>query len=723
MSTDSVNSAVNSISRRRFLQSTAGAAGALIIGVHLPEIARAQSATATVFEPNAFVRVAEDNTVTVLVKHLEFGQGPYTGLSTLVAEEMDADWPQMRAEAAPANVELYKNLAFGIQGTGGSTAMANSYEQMRQAGASARAMLVAAAAEMWDVDAAKITVAKGIVSHASGKESRFGALAAKAATLEVPTDVPLKNPADFRLIGTLRPKLDTAAKTDGSALYALDLYLEDMVTVLVRHAPRFGATVAGFDDTMTREVSGVLAVKQIPSGVAIYANNTYAAMKGRDVLKVRWNDEAAETRSSEQMLNEFRSALNEEGSSAETRGDVSTPTSEGSRTFTAEYSFPYLAHAPMETLDGVIHVRDDAVEVWMGSQMQTLDHQTVAGVLGRQPEDVKLHTLMAGGSFGRRAQPVSDFAAELAEVAKASKDGAPIKLMWTREDDIQGGRYRPLTAHRLRGTLDAEGNITHWENKIATQSIMKGSPFEQIIQNGIDPTSVEGSRGLPYTIPNLAVSLKTMESPVPVLWWRSVGHTHTAFATETFVDELLAKAGKDPVEGRLELLVDEPRHKGVLTAVADLADWRGKVPAGRARGVALHKSFNTYVAEIVEVSNNDGQPRVHKVWCAVDCGVAVNPNVIVAQMEGGIGYGLSAALFNEITLKEGGEIAQSNFHDYRSLRISEMPEVHVRIVTSTESPTGVGEPAVPPIAPALANAWRALTGKSVRRLPMKAVQA
>jgi len=710
----------NPFTRRAFLQSSVGLAGALLIGVQLPEIARAQAAE---FVPNAFVRVGIDNTITVLVKHLEFGQGPYTGLSTLVAEEMDADWSQMRAEAAPANLELYKNLAFGIQGTGGSTAMSNSFEQMRLAGASARAMLVAAAAEQWQVAASEIKVSKGIISHqASEKQSGFGALVALASTMQVPEQPELKNPADFRLIGTLRHKLDTAAKTDGSAKYALDLYLDQMLIVLVRHPPRFGATVASFDASKSLEVGGVIAVKQIPTGIAVYADNTYAAMKGRDALVVEWDNTAAEKRSTEQILEQFKEALNESGNLVETRGDIKEPHTEGSQSFTAEYSFPYLAHAPMETLDGLIHVRQDAVELWMGSQMQTLDHQTVAGVLGRPADQVKLHTLFAGGSFGRRAQPVSDFAAELAEVAKASNTNAPIKLMWTREDDIQGGRYRPLTVHRLQATLDAQGEITHWDNAIASQSIMKGSPFEQIIKDGVDPTSVEGSRGLPYAIPNLSVSVRNMESAVPVLWWRSVGHSHTAFATETFIDELLVKAGKDPVEGRLALLVDQPRYAGVLTAVSDLANWRGKVPAGRARGVALHKSFDTYVAQIVEVSNSDNMPRVHKVWCAVDCGIAVNPNVITAQMEGGIGYGLSAALFNEITIKEGGEVAQSNFHDYRSLRINEMPEVQVRVVTSTENPTGVGEPAVPPIAPALANAWRALTGKSVRRLPMKAVQ-
>jgi len=733
-STAATTATPGATSRRRFLQGSAGAATALVLGLHLPPPARAQqsgaasviqgSGEAADFAPNAFVRIAADDTVTVLSKHIEFGQGPYTGLATLVAEELDADWSQMRAEAAPSNTELYVNTLFGVQGTGGSTAIANSYEQMRKAGAAARAMLVAAAAEEWGVDAAEIAVAKGRITHPSGKESGFGAMAVRAAGQEVPAEPALKDPKDFVLIGTDLPKLDTTAKTTGRATYSLDLYRDGMLTVVVRHPPTFGATVASVDEAAARAVPGVVDVKAIPHGVAVYATGTYAALRGRDALVVEWDETNAETRSSAEMLETFRQRAGSPGLDVEARGDIDAPLADGARSFEAVMSFPYLAHAPMETLDGVIEVRDDGVEVWMGSQIQTGDHMTLAGVLERQPEEITLHTMFAGGSFGRRATPDAHFAAELASVAKARGGSEPLKLVWTREDDIRGGYYRPIAVHRMSGVLDADGNITHWEDTIVAQSIVAGTSMEGMAENGIDPMSVEGSKGLPYALPNLRVSLHTIASKVPVLWWRSVGSTHTGHATETFLDELLEAGGKDALDGRLALLEPESRDAGVLQAVRDLADWGSEAPEGRERGVALHKSFGTYVAQVAEVSvGDDGLPKVHKVWCAVDCGVVVNPNIVRAQVEGSIGYGLGAALYDEVTIEKGGTIKQSNFHDYRSLRIHEMPEVEVAIVPSAEPPTGIGEPGLPPLAPAVANAWRRLTGESVRQLPFPPVKA
>ena len=717
---------ITGMNRRRFLQGSAG----LVLALQLPMLAKAQSSGAAsviqggdasgAFSPNAFVRIAPDNTVTVLIKHIEFGQGPYTGLATLVAEELDADWSQMRAESAPANVELYKNLAFGIQGTGGSTAIANSYTQMRQAGAAARAMLVAAAADQWQVEANEISVEKGMVKHsASGQQANFGELAEKAAAMEVPQDPPLKTPDQFTLIGTDVPKLDTADKTNGQAQFTIDVYKDGMLTSAILHPPQFGATVASVDDSAARQVAGVLEVKSIPQGVVVYGKNTFAALKGRATLKVEWDTSTAEIRSSEQLLPFYTDAVKTPGIEAEARGDAAGQLEMNSKILEAEYQFPFLAHAPLEPLDAVIEVKNDSAEVWMGSQLQTLDHNTMAQVLGVPPEKVILHTLLAGGSFGRRAQPDAGFAAEAAAVAKAYGKPVVVKHLWTRENDIRGGRYRPFVVHRLRGAVDEHGNISAWDQVIATQSIMAGSPFEGMVQNGIDPTSVEGARGLPYAIPNFRVGLHTLENGVPILWWRSVGHTHTGYATESFIDELLELAGKDPVEGRLALLKEHPRHSGVLQRVAEIANWSGaKVGDGRTRGVAVHKSFDSYVAQIAEITRDDkGYPKVHKVWCAVDCGVGVNPNVIRAQMEGGIGYGLGAALFDEITLGENGHVVQANFDTYRSIRINEMPAVEVSIIESTESPTGVGEPGVPPIAPAVANAWRVLTGETVRRLP------
>ncbi|WP_166265575.1 xanthine dehydrogenase family protein molybdopterin-binding subunit [Marinobacter caseinilyticus] len=717
------------LSRRRFLQGTAAMTMGLVIGMHLPSSAKAQSGAAVVmtdtveggFTPNAFIRIAPDNTVTVIVKHIEFGQGPATGLSTLVAEELDADWGQMRAEMAPANKKKYANTLFGLQGTGGSTAMANSYEQMRKAGAAARVMLVQAAADKWGVSAEDISVAKGVISHgASNRSASFGDLAADAAALEVPAEPTLKNPDQFTLIGTDVPKLDSRDKTTGKQLFTLDLYPDNLVTATTLHPPQFGATVKAVDSKKARAIKGVIDVKAVPSGVAVYAENTFAALKGRQALSVTWDDRNAETRSSAQMQADYSKAVQGEGAVARSEGDAKKGLGDADTVLEAEYFFPYLAHAPMETLDAVVQHKEGKVTVWMGSQIQTMDVGALAGVFGVEPGAITLNTLYAGGSFGRRAQPGGEFAAEAGEVAKALGSDRPVKLMWTRENDIQGGRYRPLAVHRIRGGLDKNGDIVAWDQQIAVQSFLKGTAFEGMIQEGIDGTAVEGSRDLPYAIPNLRVGQHLMDNGVTTLWWRSVGHTHNGYATETFLDELLEKAGKDPVEGRLALLGDKhPRYRGVLEKVAAMAAAAGKVPAGRQRGVGLHKSFNTYVAEIAEVSDaGDGTPRVHKVWCAVDCGVAVNPNVIRAQMEGGIGYGAGAVLFDAITLTDNGHVTESNFDRYRSLRINEMPSVEVEVIASAEAPTGVGEPGVPPVGPAIANAWRRLTGNSVYRLPL-----
>lgn len=715
------------LSRRSFLQGTAAAAASLVIGIHLPGKARAGAAASAAgesaaFAPNAFVRVAPDNTVTVMIKHIEFGQGPATGLSTLVAEELDADWGQMRAELAPADTEKYVNSLFGIQGTGGSTAMANSYEQMRKAGAAARAMLVQAAANRWRVNADEITVSKGTVSHgASGKSASFGDLASEAARLEVPADPALKSPDQFNLIGTRVRKLDTLDKTNGTQVFTQDLYPESMVTATILHPPQFGATVASLDDSKARRIKDVIDVKTVPAGVAVYANNTYAALKGRKALEVTWDASKAETRSTRQMEQDYSKAAQTPGLNARNDGDVEQALAKADRIIEAEYFFPFLAHAPMETLDAVMQFKDGKVTAWLGSQIQTLDVGALSSVFGVDKSSITLYTQYAGGSFGRRAQPGGEFAAEAAEVTKALGSDRPVKLMWTRENDIQGGRYRPLAIHKMRGGLDKDGNIIGWDQQIAVQSFMKGTAFESgMFEDGIDASAVEGSRAMPYGIANLRIGQHLMENGVSTLWWRSVEHTHNAYANETFLDELLEKAGKDPVEGRLALLGDKhPRHRGVLEKVAQMADAAGPVPSGRQRGVALHKSFGSFVAQIAEVSDNgNGEPRVHKVWCAVDCGVAVNPDVIAAQMEGGIGFGIGAVLYDAITLSEGGYVEQSNFDRYRSLRISEMPDVEVAVIQSTEAPTGVGEPGTPPSGPAVANAWRRLTGKSVYRLPL-----
>jgi len=714
-------------SRRAFL---AGAAG-LVIGFQLPPLGRAAAAVpavpgapaggaAAATPLNAFVRIAPDDSVTILCKHLEMGQAPYTGLATLLAEELDADWSQMRAEAAPADDDLYANLYFGIQGTGGSTAIAQSYEQLRRAGATARALLVAAAAEAWGVPAEEITVEQGRIRHAaSGRESGFGAFAEAAAGITLESEPALKDPADFTLIGQDLPRLDTPAKTNGKAVFTLDIALPGMVTALVAHPEHFGARVAAYDDSAARAVPGVIAVRQISQGVAVYAENSWAAMQGRDALQIEWDLSDAETRSSEEIIAGYRETAAAPGFVVTDEGDVEQAFAEAATTHEAEFVFPFLAHAPMEPLDAVfVKAEDDTLDVYLGSQLQTVDQQVIAATLGLEPGAVRIHTQLAGGSFGRRAQAGSPYAAEAAEAFAAFGDERPMKHLWTREDDIRGGYYRPIYVHHLKGALDTEGRISGWEQVIVGQSIISGTPFEAMMAGGFDPTSVEGASDLPYAIAAKRVSLHTMQVGVPVLWWRSVGHTHTGFTTETFLDELLELAGQDPLESRLALLGDHARHRGVLERAAEMADWGGPVPEGRARGLAVHKSFNSYVAEVAEVSEGpEGIPKVHRVWCAVDCGVAVNPNHIRAQMEGGIGFGLGSVLFGEITLGRGGRVEQSNFHDYRSLRIDEMPEVEVAVIASSEPPTGVGEPGVPPIGPAVANAWRRLGQEPVRRLP------
>jgi len=663
---------------------------------------------------NAFVKIGTDDTVTVLSKHIEFGQGPFTGLATLVAEELDADWGQMRALHSPTDNKIYANLSFGLQGTGGSSSIANAYEQMRKAGATARAMLVAAAAEEWGVPASEITVEKGRIKHAaSSKESGFGAFAEKAARQTPPAEPKLKDPKDFALIGTELPKLDTHGKINGTAIFTLDITPENLLIAVVAHPEHFGATVKSFDDTEARKVQGVVDVKQVPQGIAVYADNTFAALKGRDALSIEWDLSKAETRSSEELAAEYVRHFAEPGLEAANKGNVDEAfKAEGLQTVEAQIVFPFLAHAPMEPLDAVfIKAEDGSVDIYNGAQFPAMDQQVAAKILGLDESKVRVNTQLAGGSFGRKAQFGSPYMQEAAAVYAASGGTRPLKHMWTREDDIRGGYYRPMYAHKMRGAINADGQITAWDQVIVGQSIMGKAD--------LDSTSVEGASNLPYAVPNLKVTSHNIPLVVPPLWWRSVGHTHTGFAVETFVDELFQKIGRDPVEGRLALLTEQPRHAGVLRKAAEMADWGSKVPEGRARGVAVVESFGTYVGQVVEVSvGPDGAPHVHKVWVAVDCGVAVNPNVIKAQMEGGVGYGLGAVLFDAVTLGKGGKIVQSNFHDYRSIRINEMPDVAVEVIKSTEKPSGVGEPGVPPVGPAAANAWRRLTGAPVRQLPI-----
>jgi isoquinoline 1-oxidoreductase beta subunit len=704
--------------RREFLKASAAGAG-LVLGFYINPrgvLAQFQMETPGNMPPNAFVRISPDNIITVISKHTEMGQGVYTGLATLLAEELDADWSQVRVASAPVDLKFYRHLMLGMQGTGGSSSMRNSWLQYRTVGATARAMLVSAAARDWNVPETEITVSKGIVSHPSGQRATFGELSEKAAAITPPAEVKLKDRKDYTLIGTDLPKVDTRDKSDGTARYTIDVQRPGMLTAVVARAPRFGGKLKSFDDSATRKIKGVVDVVAIPRGVAVLAANTWTAMRGRDALKLEWDESAAEMRGSEDIIRDFFRMAEQPGAPYEMKGDVDGALAAATKTFKADYVFPYLAHATMEPVDCSIEMTGDKCLIRSGTQMPSIERDWVAELLGLAPENVQVENLYAGGGFGRRGNFVPDLASETASIVKATGGKYPIKLQYTREDDMRAGFYRPLFVHRLRGALDAQGNISAWSNRVVGQSFVEGTFFGGMIRNGIDPIAVEGSAHLPYAIPNVAVDFHLAHTGVPTLAWRSVGHTHTAYSKETFLDELLHAAGRDPVAGRLALMADE-RSKAVLRLAAEKAGWDNAPAKGRARGAAFVESFGSRVAQIAEVSKDgQGRVRVEKVVCAVDCGTAINPNIVRDQIESAIGFGLTAALYGEIVI-EGGIVRTGNFDTYPLLRIHEMPVVEVHIVPSTADPTGIGEPGTPPIAPAVANAWYRLTGERVRRLP------
>lgn len=705
------------VDRRGLLKLVVGAGAGLAIGPMLPiagsSPAAAQGLGAGTFTP--FVRITPDNKVVVIVKHLDKGQGAATGLATLIAEELDADWGQIVPEFAPANAELYKNLFFGTMGTGGSTAMSNSWAQYRNAGATARAMIVTAAAEQWKVPAADVKIAKGVVT-AGGRQATLGELATAAAKVAVRGDIKPKDAKDWVYIGKSFPRVDSVAKTTGQPLFTQDVRLPGMVTAVIARPPKFGASVKSVDATKAKAVNGVVDVLQIPQGVAVIARSTWAAMKGREALTVTWDDSKAETRGTAEILAEYRKLAATPGLSARKDGDAEAALKTAAKVIEAEYVFPFLAHATMEPMNCVLQFKDGKATVWTGAQLPNVDQMAVGSILGIKPEAVVVNTLWAGGSFGRRAVPNSDYVAEAAAVVKAWGRSDPVKVVWTREDDTRGGYYRPFVLHTVRAGLDAQGRIVGWQHRIVGQSILIGTPFEMMVKGGVDSTLTEGVADTPYAISNMQVEVHQPKLGVPVLWWRSVGHTHTAYVMETMIDELAKAAGKDALAFRLELLAKAPRQAAVLKLAAEKAGWGSPLPEGRMRGIAVHESFKTHVAQVAEVRMVNGQPKVEKVVCAVDCGIAINPDNVAAQIEGGIGYGLSAALKGKITLK-GGEVEQGNFDAYEVLRIDEMPAVEVHVVPSAEAPTGIGEPGVPPVAPAVANAVAAATGTRIRVLP------
>ncbi|MEL7114409.1 MAG: xanthine dehydrogenase family protein molybdopterin-binding subunit [Pseudomonadota bacterium] len=705
--------------RRTFLKLSAGAVGGLLIGAVAPQRAVAMLEDGEGMA-TPFVHITPDNRVIVLSKHLDKGQGAATGLATLVADELDAAPEQVEATHAPSNPELYKNFLFGVQGTGGSTAMANSFDQYRQAGATARAMIVQAAAAEWSLSADQISVSQGVVSG-GGNSATFGELSAKAAMQEAPAEVTLKSPDQWVYIGKGFPRVEIPAKTTGSVgLFGMDVQPDNGLVAVIARPPRFGATLASMDAGEVLAMAGVEGVYQIPQGVAVLAASTWVAMQARDALLLEWEEGSGETRGTEDLIAEFRDLLDQPGNPSAPRGDAAAKLAEAAQVIEADYVLPYLAHASMEPLDMTILYDGQSATLWGGSQIQTGDHFTAAGVLGLEFPQVAINTTWGGGSFGRRATPDSHLVVEASMIAKAWLDAGnaarAIKLVYTREDDIQGGYYRPLALHRVRAGLDADGNISGWEHRIVSQSIFTGTNFESfVVHDGVDHSTVEGTSDTTYAIPDMHVDVHHPEVGVPTLWWRAVGHTHTAYVMETMMDELARAAGRDPVEFRLAYLADDTRLANVLELAVEKAGPSG--PEGTHRGIAVHKSFNSYVAEVADVRiREDGTVKVEKVTCGVDCGVAINPDNVVAQVEGALGYGLSAILREEITLTDG-EVDQWNYPDYMPLRITDMPEVAVHIVPSSEAPTGIGEPGTPPIGPAVANAVFAATGQRIRELP------
>lgn len=681
----------------------------------------AASRSGEAVELNAFVRIGADEVITIRVNHSEMGQGVYTSLPMLVAEELECDWTKIRVEGAPV-AQPYYHAEWGvIQGTGGSTSVSSEWKRLREMGATAREMLVAAAADTWKVDKTTCRAENGTVIHSSGKKATYGQLADKAAKMPVPEGIKLKDYSKFKIIGKPMKRLDTPEKTNGAGVFGIDVTIPDMLTAVVARLPVFGAKVASFKADKAKAIPGVREVVQVPSGVAVVATGFWPAITGRDALEIKWDEGPNAELSTDGMREQYAALAKAPGTVARKDGDPQQALQATAKLIDAEYEVPYLAHAPMEPLNCVVNLQPGSCEIWTGTQFQSEDRKRAAQVAGLQPEQVMIHTTLLGGGFGRRANPASDFVVEAVEVAKAVKK--PVKVIWTRENDMKGWWYRPMWYDRIAGGLDANGNLVAWRQTIVGQSILVDTPFEgAMIRDGVDVTSVEGAADMPYEIPNMLVDLHSPKVGVPVQWWRSVGHSHTAFVVESFMDELAHAAGQDPYEFRRKLLSQRPRHKRALELVAQKADWGTPLTEGRARGIALHASFNSFVAEVAEVSvSADGTVNVHRVVCAVDCGRVTNPDIVAAQMEGGIVFGLTAALYGEITLKNG-RVEQSNFHDYQMLVMKEMPKVEVYIVPSQEAPTGVGEPGVPPIAPAVTNAIFAATGRRIRSLPIKAAE-
>ncbi|HEX6505214.1 MAG TPA: xanthine dehydrogenase family protein molybdopterin-binding subunit [Terriglobales bacterium] len=710
--------------RREFLQFSIAASGGLLIGFYLPgasRLAAAEEPSGSAFMPNAFLKIGTDERVTVIVNHSEMGQGVYTALPMLLAEELDADWNKIGYESAPVDAK-YNHPVFGMQMTGGSSSVWSGFEQYRKAGAAARAMLIAAAAQQWNADPASLRTESGAVLDGANRKLSYGQLAEAAAKITPPEKVTLKDPISFKLIGKPEKRLDTPEKISGKAIFGIDVRSPGMLTAVVARAPVFGAKLKSFDDSRARNMPGVRKIVAVPSGVAVVADSFWQAKMARDAVRIDWDEGEMHSFSTGQMMEQFRKQAQSPGTSVRRDGDPDAALAQAAKKIEAVYEVPYLSHLMMEPLNCAVDLRADSCEIWTGTQFQTVDRAAAAKAAGLPNERVQIHTTFLGGGFGRRATPQSDFVVEAVHVAKAA--AVPVKVVWTREDDMQGGWYRPAFLHAIVGSVDASGNPVSWRSRLVGQSIMSGTMFESIMMKGkqYDPVSVEGVDDLPYEIPNIAVESHQAQVGVPVQWWRSVGHSHTAFATECFIDELAALTQKDPYQFRRALLTKHPRHLAVLDLAAQKAGWGKPMPNGRGRGIAVHFAFESYNAQVAEVSVTDGKVRVHRIVSAIDCGRYVNPGIISAQLEGGAIFAASAALYQELTF-ENGRLQQTNFHTFPVMRMNECPEIETYIVESNEKSGGIGEPGVPCTAPAIANAVFAATGKRIRKLPIRMTEA
>lgn len=711
-------------SRRDFLETACVAAGGLIVGFVLPGRARSAATQAdggaTGSAVNAFVRVGPDGVVSLIIPKSEMGQGVYTGYAQLIGEELEVDWRKVRVETAPV-APVYNIGEIPFQYTGGSDSILTGFTVMREAGAKARILLIAAGAEAFRVSETELIAESGnIVHRASGRRLGYGVLATRAARLPAPTSVALKPPSEWRLIGKSLPRIDSREKSTGNATFGSDVRLPDLHYAMIARAPIFGGTVISFDAAPAKAIPDVVAVVEVPSGIAVIATNTWAARRGRDALKVTWRAGPAAGLSTSKLAEDYTALAARPGVVAVSVGETGTAIAIVTKQLVADYATPFLAHAAMEPLNCTVAFSANACHVYTGTQSQTMDRQSAAEVAGLPTEKVHIHTTYLGGGFGRHSHPKSDFVREAVNVAKAFHK--PVMTVWSREDDMRGGWYRPQAHNRLTATLGADGRPTSWTHTQVVQPIYVGTPLEPLYadpKTGLDSSMLDGASDLPYSIPNIRIDVHQQKQPVPVLWMRSVGHSITAFAIERFVDECAHAAGTDPLNYRLALLKNKPRHIACLKLAAEKAGWGTKLPEGRARGIAVHQmTGTTTVAQVAEVSLVDGKPHVHRVVAAIDCGLAVNPRSIAQQVEGAVIFGLSGTLFAEITL-EDGHIVQSNYDDYEIVRFRNAPTVEVYIVPSTEPPSGVGQEAVPPIAPAVANALFSLTGVRARRLPLK----